>query len=103
MATPSQLPHLRGSGLRDPLLLASCGTEKAELGMKSSRTDIKPLTTCTLSALTLHQPVPTEGQWGKTLSPALHPRPLPPQRYHKVLPPPPWSIFSSYLARLEAL
>ena len=66
VATPSQQPHLRGSGLRDPLLLASCGTEMAELAMKSNRIDIKPLTTYTLSALTLHQPVPTEGQWGKT-------------------------------------
>ena len=63
---------------RDPLLLASCGTEKAELAMKSNRIDIKPLTTYTLSALTLHQPVPTEGQWGKTLTLALYPRPLPP-------------------------
>ena len=62
VATPSQQPHLRGSGLRDPLLFASCGTEKAELGMKSNQTDIKPLTTYTLSTLTLHQPVPTEGQ-----------------------------------------
>ena len=49
VATPSQQPHLRGSGLRDPLLLASCGTEKAELAMKSNRIDIKPLTTYTLS------------------------------------------------------
>lgn len=61
VATPSQQPHLRGSGVRDPLLLASCGTEKAELGMKSNRIDIKPLTTYTLSTLTCTSLCPLRG------------------------------------------
>lgn len=75
--------------------------ERAEANTNYGWVRIRLRTIFTFLSLSGASLVPTDGDWEGANS--LIPRLRPPERFHWELPHIPWSIFSSYLARSEAL